>query len=422
MVSSFPKHLRVGTIKIPTEKDRYVMITRDGTTVYNAETSFVNFLSETLNFTYNFVIPDDLSFGYRLKNGSWTGLIGLVQRGDCDVSFDQMGLTEGRNQAADFAYPYHISPVTFLTHKPQPLAMSMAVVYPFSFNLWIALIVCVFAFSLFYSFMHYEDMKLVLTLFSVIGSIFEQPFSKRISTRKYPIPWLSWIIGTAFLIHSYKATLLSFLLITPTKGITTIAELSSAIVDGSAKAITYKGSFITSALLNSSDAAITLIGESMRKHSTEYIHPQDVMSWSDHSYSFIAAKIAFRHLESINFISKDSFFPMILAIPARKDFCCKKDLDNILQRMVTGGLYEKILKDIDNRFEIRNSLNLEKVDREHALSLSDMQDAMSMLIIGNILALLVFMAEILYYMKFRTKQIFERRKQPGTSKIKGHKK
>jgi len=53
-----------------------------------------------------------------LPNGSWTGVIGTVERYEADMSMDVL-ITADRDESVDFTIGYHTEPLTFVTTKPQ---------------------------------------------------------------------------------------------------------------------------------------------------------------------------------------------------------------------------------------------------------------------------------------------------------------
>ena len=54
---------------------------------YNLEGSFADFLNvsaQTMNFTYTYIPPPDGAWGILQENGSWNGMIGLLQKEEVD--------------------------------------------------------------------------------------------------------------------------------------------------------------------------------------------------------------------------------------------------------------------------------------------------------------------------------------------------
>ena len=51
------------------------------------------------------VPSDDGTFGSESPNGSFTGMLGMVQRGEVEVAASDFYTTEGRARAFDFTVP-----------------------------------------------------------------------------------------------------------------------------------------------------------------------------------------------------------------------------------------------------------------------------------------------------------------------------
>jgi ABC-type amino acid transport substrate-binding protein len=49
--------------------------------------------------------PEDKSSGTKLQNGSWTGVMGLLQKREVDMGFAYMIMTTERMEAVDFMAP-----------------------------------------------------------------------------------------------------------------------------------------------------------------------------------------------------------------------------------------------------------------------------------------------------------------------------
>nr|UEN71272.1 ionotropic receptor 3 [Gregopimpla kuwanae] len=107
------RYFRVGT----TEAIPWTSIKRDseGRPMKDAEGNeiwegycidFIQKLSEEMNFEYDLVIPTDRSFGNKLPNGKWTGLVGDLARGETDIALAALTMTSEREEVIDFVAPY----------------------------------------------------------------------------------------------------------------------------------------------------------------------------------------------------------------------------------------------------------------------------------------------------------------------------
>ena len=59
-------------------------------------------------------------------------------------------LTPLRNKAVDFSYPYFFNRLGFISRKPSPLPMFLAILWPYQTIVWISIAVAVSFFSLVY--------------------------------------------------------------------------------------------------------------------------------------------------------------------------------------------------------------------------------------------------------------------------------
>lgn len=77
--------------------------------------------------------PNDNKFPsrYLLDNGSWTGTVGTVQRGEATFSM-MLSITVERTEAVTFTRAYYVEPMTFVMRKPGPLPQWQAPIKPFS--------------------------------------------------------------------------------------------------------------------------------------------------------------------------------------------------------------------------------------------------------------------------------------------------
>ncbi|GFR25949.1 glutamate receptor ionotropic, delta-2 [Trichonephila clavata] len=71
-----------------------------------------------MNIEYEVVFPKDNEFGREGNNGSWTGIVGMVQRGEADLAIGTLGINENRFRAVDFSFPYATDGMNFAVLKP----------------------------------------------------------------------------------------------------------------------------------------------------------------------------------------------------------------------------------------------------------------------------------------------------------------
>ncbi|XP_050727640.1 glutamate receptor ionotropic, kainate 5-like isoform X2 [Eriocheir sinensis] len=120
----------------------------DGTTDENSRlqtisgpmANMINILAEKLNFTYKLVQPEDGAWGSRLPNGSWTGMVGMVNRKEADLALGPFGRTENRAQAVDFTPSFFFDYRCILASKGTAEVDPWCFLYVLAPPLWIGLL------------------------------------------------------------------------------------------------------------------------------------------------------------------------------------------------------------------------------------------------------------------------------------------
>ncbi|XP_064120890.1 glutamate receptor ionotropic, kainate glr-3-like [Macrobrachium nipponense] len=99
--------------------------------------------------SYYLTPPPEILWGFRSPNGSWNGLMGIIQRGEAEVGVANLYITNVtlRMLVADFSVPFDNEvcvPVTkvicFLSRLPRPLPKWERILYPFEFTTWISVV------------------------------------------------------------------------------------------------------------------------------------------------------------------------------------------------------------------------------------------------------------------------------------------
>ncbi|XP_068223520.1 uncharacterized protein [Palaemon carinicauda] len=102
------------------------------------DTRMINAVAGTLNFTYRVREPEDLQWGYKLDNGTYTGVIGAVQNYAADFSLN-VAFTGDREKVIDYTVGYFNDPLTFCTTKPRQLNQALTLLRPFQLKVLLIL-------------------------------------------------------------------------------------------------------------------------------------------------------------------------------------------------------------------------------------------------------------------------------------------
>ncbi|KAG7159607.1 Glutamate receptor-like 11 [Homarus americanus] len=66
-------------------------------------------IAESINFSYTYVRSPDRTWGTKLPNGSWSGMMGVVTRGEADIGLGYFIMTVSRAEDVDFTWPMIVS-------------------------------------------------------------------------------------------------------------------------------------------------------------------------------------------------------------------------------------------------------------------------------------------------------------------------
>ncbi|KAJ9574389.1 hypothetical protein L9F63_012947 [Diploptera punctata] len=105
-------------------------------------------LEKTLNFRSDYYKPSDYSYGSRLPNGTWNGLMSMLLKDEIEISAADFYWTAARAEVVDF-----IAPIIWMTmHIKKSHSIELEwnnFLMPFNWNLWLTLLITVFCAALF---------------------------------------------------------------------------------------------------------------------------------------------------------------------------------------------------------------------------------------------------------------------------------
>nr|XP_042896777.1 glutamate receptor ionotropic, delta-2-like [Parasteatoda tepidariorum] len=298
---------------------------------------------DALHAVPDVVIPLDLEWGSLKKDGNWTGMIGMVHRGEADIAMSLISQSSERMKAVDFSRTYAITDTTFVVKKPGMISKGFVFLLPFSLNIWIICIAFIIIYPLLIRIFLSTNSYMYLWL-NTMGNILKQP--SEIAHK----PWYNRIIQATWLLFafmiscSYSAVMLSFLTL-PIEGelIKSFRQLSEAVINGKFDCYTMKGTLTAWMLLNSEDVHIKKLGELIVRNDwmAQLNLNSSLVLPNGQALNAGSAQINLRavlekdfRLRPDMYISQDSMGAMLIAIATNKNFCCRKKLDDILYRLV----------------------------------------------------------------------------------------
>ncbi|KAG8193027.1 hypothetical protein JTE90_028144 [Oedothorax gibbosus] len=393
---TFPKVLKIAV------KQMYnfvnMRIKNDSTMelIDGADVFLIKDLSKFIGFEYELYTPKDGEWGVR-KNGSWTGILGMLDRGQVDMAVTGISMTKERFESFNLV-PYTVFEYVFVTNKPKTIVMAGTFQTPFEHELWVGCFIAYFLTSITMWLISKKRVSFVAILMQNLGIVLQQDSAPRVSSAVNVVR-MSWIIATRFLTFCYCAVLLSFL----TKpigsnGIRTIEELAKKASEGDFKVLCAKGSVALEIL--SHNSVLKKVSEKIVKNSW-YVkkvngrHPQEF----DFNSAIVGPKTVLQFSYgaepyTTKLISSDTIAVLNIGLAVKKEFCCIDILQSYVNRIVQAGLYESYVR----RMETLSSFDLPKVDpvpRVRPLLLSDFKDAFFVLGVGWLLGTLMVALECL---------------------------
>ncbi|XP_066986684.1 glutamate receptor ionotropic, delta-2-like [Macrobrachium rosenbergii] len=309
-------------------------------------------ISRYYNFSFDLYEPADGQWGYQLDNGSFTGVLGVVQRYEADFSMD-ISITAEREEVIDFTIGFHSEPLSFVTSKPQPLPQWLALVRPYKEYVWICFIATVAAAGPVYWFLHRlagSSLSLFKSSFQMFASLFNQSLQwpQKSSVRIFS---LFWILFSLLATVSYVCNLTAFLTVpalSPT--VDNLEDLSHS-------------SFVWG--INDYGAADYQLFKTSKAPLYQRIFRgltfcpslvECVQRTLDRRFAFISWRTYLRDVIAMNFtdkngytpvyLSRESFWPGDIGYAMQKGSPFRQGFNKILRRLIEGGLMDMWVTDL----------------------------------------------------------------------------
>jgi hypothetical protein len=129
----------------------YAMPTKNGLRVTGYNGDLFHTLQEKLNFKYTLIENSTFAHGQNNGNGSFDGMIGMLQKGQSNWSVCRFGYMTERSLAIDFSVPISAAPKRIVTSIPKdnPNWLTYGKVFAIDFWLVLFISILILSFSLF---------------------------------------------------------------------------------------------------------------------------------------------------------------------------------------------------------------------------------------------------------------------------------
>ncbi|GFS39585.1 lig_chan-Glu_bd domain-containing protein [Trichonephila inaurata madagascariensis] len=132
------------------------------------EGKFADEIFTKMDIEYDIVFPEDNAYGHEVSGGNWTGVVGMVQRGEADLGIATIGVNENRFGVVEFSFPYTTDRLTFAVLKPSEWLTAFGFFNLLDFPTWMLL----FGSFLLSTALFFAMLKGTMSYFDVVHKLF----------------------------------------------------------------------------------------------------------------------------------------------------------------------------------------------------------------------------------------------------------
>ena len=199
-----------------------------------------NSFTNQYNISYDVESPSDRSWGMKLSNGSWTGMMGMVVHGDTDIGVTEFAVSVQRaNDSLDsesFSTAYYV----LVLKTPPKWQGRFLFLQPLSSSVWIAFVCSTMLVANIIYGVYYLTQNLGITYcgwcIHIVGTMFNEAvpsIDRKLTNCSLMITMAFWWIGVFVLLAHYNANLRAIFatpLGTPLKNVVKKCVLSGMVV------------------------------------------------------------------------------------------------------------------------------------------------------------------------------------------------
>ncbi|GFU40891.1 lig_chan-Glu_bd domain-containing protein [Nephila pilipes] len=384
------------------------------------EAKLVKTIMSKIGVDYEIVIPKDGQYGLKLNDGNWTGIMGMLHKGEADIGVSNIGMYEDRYKSVDFSLPYMWEGMHFSYLKSAYQEDLFGFLRLFDFSTFMSFLGSLFLTAIVILIILKKQETFSSIMLYLFGSFLRQTLILHKQINEWKIIFMSWLVFAFVMSSAYSGALLSFLTL-PSKGKTveTYQELAEAVAKDSYRVYSLRGSQFVLFFQRSPAQHLQYLGDMIEKNDW-YITPDDMthnpLKKKDSPDNktrvdaILGGRYIFKMLYEVGdfkskvFISEERSMAGSVGIAFRKGFCGYSEVNKILTRILEAGMYEKFLKDESMKYWLSLSPEEKKemqTSEDRSLSVRDLAGAFVLLLAGLLVSLLVFFLEITaYYLKF----------------------
>ncbi|KAF8763759.1 Glutamate receptor ionotropic like protein [Argiope bruennichi] len=352
---------------------------------------------------YEILFCNDFDLGAKDPSGNWTGQIGAVSRGEADIGISHISISEKRMEVVDFSTAYSMEALTFAAQKWSEDDIFQFLLL-FDKAVWVSLFVSLISLSVFFFLILEGKENYSYILLNAFANIIGKSLDLHKDLFRWKLLLGCWLLCAFVVSCSYSAVLLSFLTLPPqSKIVKDFRDLSEAIQKSNHRAYSAKFTLTVPFMVNSEADYLQKIGNAIMKNEW-YIDFDSLLKEHDPKTVLIMTRSVLNFLfgtgdlKSLYHISSDDLFVVPVGIPMNKNFCCGSRINNIVSRIASAGLHEKVLNDVSFRYwlDIFSKFMTKKDQNSRPLSVIDLRGSFAILCICLGFSLIVLFGEIIF--------------------------
>uniref|UniRef100_A0A336MB17 CSON013115 protein n=1 Tax=Culicoides sonorensis TaxID=179676 RepID=A0A336MB17_CULSO len=412
------------------------MLKSENVTYNGVEIKIMEALQDVMNFTgiyYELENADDVKWGEKLENGSYTGLLGEMDAARSDFALADLHYTSFNLKVLDLSIPYNTECLTFLTPEATSDNSWKTLILPFSGSMWAGVLTSLFSVgfiffgvSFIYRRLHGPLMmgmtdetasssqkkkktkksKVPADMFDQLSNCIIYTYSMLlyVSLPKFPMTWSLRILTGWYWIYcilivvAYRASMTAILSNPfPRVTIDTIEELAKSKIGIAIWGDQNKGFF-----LMSQDKFSQEVGEKAEHYSDPLAITKMVAEGKFALYENefflkeMRSKVKSSETQLSLHIMSHCSIHMPVAIGLEKNSPLKKQVDKYIRRLIEAGLISKWLMDTTKDFQASE----EESPPEALVDLKKLYAGFVALAIGYSLSVVALIGEIIYWKYF----------------------
>nr|XP_045583510.1 glutamate receptor-like [Procambarus clarkii] len=372
-----------------------------------------------LNFQYTFVRGDGY-FGIVQKDGSWNGMMGMLRRNEADIALGPIGMSLHRSRVVDFTFPLGQESYRIMTARPQLLPDSWTMVAPFTWPVWVSLVLSLLGMwgaswtVARFTYKFQGPRAPGDHLFNVYAILVSQGLTWQPRGTAIRITCLTWMFVSLIFTSYFKSSFSSLLTVKSLPA--TVDSLEDLLNDQSLALFLEGNTSFVSLVQNATSGAFEKLARELRHRGKFFANLQLAEFVRDHLTSdhnaalleentikkFMAKDLA--NTGRCNFyLSKDSLYSMFVALAFPKGSPLLQLFNARVLTLRENGLYDHWVGQ-----EIYGAAHCycaeHRVVEMAPHTLVDLKIAFGVLLVGSGLAALILLWDILYS-RFREKGI-----------------